>query len=136
MFHGRSFISPEDKAKLDDWLYHLEHWVILLLNTGHPPHSFDWHLFRRLGLAHKATFALPFILRDLREAIDTDPDFTEDNKISDCDVLAAMGLLATPAAGILAELLQKTRSPEVRAAAVAALAAIHPESGGVDVSHQ
>ncbi len=77
MFHGRDFISTADKARLDDWLFTLERWINLVLNTGQP-RRFDWHLFKRLGVAERAGFALPYLLRDLQEEMYTDPHFEHD----------------------------------------------------------
>lgn len=126
MFHGRNFISTADKARLDDWLFTLERWINLVLNTGQP-RRIDWHLFKRIGIADRAGFALPFVLRELQKEMDTDPHFEHDEKMSNCEVLAAMGVAAAPAAELLERLGQVTNSSEIRAAAHAALAAIRTE---------
>lgn len=133
-FHGRDFISAEDKAILDDWLDYLEQWVNGILHRGSA--RFDWHIFQRSGHATRIAFALPHIIGELHDEMNYDPDFTEDTKIPNCKLLTAMGPAGAPAADTLRRLIVTTSNPEVREAARAALVAVCPTSSGMPVRLQ
>lgn len=121
------FIPAADKARLDDWLFVFEHYAVRLLHGCEPHLGPDWHVLHRYGLAGRAPFAAPAVVRRLLDHFeDGEGDWAADDEVPFCEMLGAMGSAARAARAepVLARLAGGSRLPTVRAAAAAALAAI------------
>ncbi|MBX9626060.1 MAG: hypothetical protein K2X82_19845 [Gemmataceae bacterium] len=128
----KDFISAADKAKLDDWLFVFEHYAVRLLHGLEPYQAHlgpDWHVLHRYGLAGRAPFAAPPLVRRLSEySEDGEGDYAEDDEVPLCEMLGAVGPAARDAGAepVLARLAARSRFPAVRDAATAALATVRP----------
>lgn len=123
MFHGRQFISPSEKRRLDSWVDEVES-ITLSLLRGNPVSlaffGLPWYV-AEWGIGPQVGFLAPLFTGMLQDLADDAGN--EDDQINLCRALGSMG----PAARVAAELIQalgEGSSPELKAAATEALRTI------------
>ena len=123
MFHGRLFIPPAEKSRLDSWIDEIESITLNLLAGLRPALAFGgmaWYAVA-WGLGPQAAFLVPLFQESLREHT---PDGCVDDVINLCHALGSIGPAARGAVPLLIEVRDTTADAEARAAAVGALLAL------------
>jgi hypothetical protein len=124
MFHGRQFIPPAEKRRLDSWVDRVES-IMLSLLRGDPVWSaflgLPWYVVE-WGLGPRAAFLAPLFTEMLQRLAEEGAD--ADDEINLCRALETMGPAARVAAARIHTLSENSPNPEVRAAAAEALRAI------------
>lgn len=123
MFHGRLFIAPADKSRLDSWIDEIES-ITLKLLAGLPPATafggMAWYAVA-WGLGPQAAFLVPLFRESLPEYL---ADGCVDDTIYVCQALGAIGPAARGAVPLLIEVRDTSGNAEARAAASAAIRAL------------
>ena len=129
-FHGRHFIPPDDKRRLDGWIDEIEA-VTLHLLAGQPASvaflGLPWNVLE-WELGPRAAFLVPLFREMLREYAADESD--GEDEVVLCRALASMGPAAAAAVPEVAAAAERSRYPEVRAAAGEALRAIGGAAAG------
>jgi hypothetical protein len=127
MFHGRDFISDDDKRTLDRWIHEIESITLDLLR------GFEgWKAIS--GLAEEMNhhdsivdpdwLVLPF-MKSLEYHLDGENrgGFGDDEEIL-CSALIKIGAAAFPAVPVLERVASSTKYPDVKSAAANAIAVL------------
>ncbi|GAA5505587.1 hypothetical protein [Novipirellula caenicola] len=120
MFHGRNFISDDDKKTLDRWIYEIESITLCLLRGFE-----DWEAIS--GLAeelnhHDSIVDTSGLVSPFTKSLDYHLDmenhggFGDDEEIL-CDALIKIGPDASPAIPVLQRLGSSTKYPNVKSSA-------------------
>jgi hypothetical protein len=120
MFHGRNFISDDDKKTLDRWTYEIESITLYLLRGFE-----DWEAIS--GLAeelnhHDSLVDTSWLVSPFMKSLDYHLDmenhggFGDDEEIL-CDALIKIGPVASPAIPALERVASNTKYPNVKSAA-------------------
>ena len=127
MFHGRDFISDEDKRTLDRWIYEIESITLYLLR------GFEaWEAISGLAdeinlhdsIVEPSWLVPPFMtLLQYHLDLENDGGFGDDEE-SLCNALAKIGRAALPAVPLLTRVASTTKYPEVKLAADNAISAL------------
>lgn len=123
MFHGRQFIAAAEKRRLDDWVDQVEKITLSLLRGSPVSLAFfglPWYIVE-WGFGPEAAFLAPLFTGMLQELAGQGAD---DDEINLCRALGSMGPTARAAATPIRIVIDRSTSPEARAAAIAALQAI------------
>ncbi len=123
MFHGRQFIAPADKARLDSWIDEIESITLLLLGGLSPAQAFGgmaWYVVA-WGLGPQAAFLVPPFCDSLREDL---ADGAPEDVVNVCHALGSIGPAARVAVPLLIEVRDTSDNAEARAAAIGALQAV------------
>ena len=123
MFHGRLFIAPADKSRLDSWIDEIESITLNLLAGLRPVVAFGgmaWYAVA-WGLGPKAAFLVPLFQESLREYL---ADGCIDDIINVCHVLGSIGPAARVTVPLIIEVRDTSDNDEARAAATQAIQAL------------
>ena len=123
MFHGRLFIPPAEKARLDSWIDEIESITLKLLAGLRPVVAFGgmaWYAVA-WGLGPQAAFLVPLFQESLPEYL---ADGCVDDTISVCQALGLIGPAAREAVPLLVEVRDTSDNAEARAAAIGAIQAL------------
>ncbi len=123
MFHGRQFVPPEEKRRLESWTDEVESITLSLLRGssvamaffGLPWYVVDW------GVGPQTAFLAPLFTEMLQELTKEESD--DDDKVNLCRALGSMGPAARGAAAVIRTVGERSTHPEVRAAVAEALRA-------------
>ena len=128
MFHGRLFIAPADKSRLDSWIDEIES-ITLKLLAGLPPATafggMAWYAVA-WGLGPQAAFLVPLLKESLPEYL---ANGCVDDTVNVCQALGAIGPAARGAVPLLIAVRDTSGDAEARAAASAALQVLSSAAG-------
>ena len=127
MFHGRDFISDEDKQTLDRWIYEIESITLYLLRGFE-----DWEAISGLAeeinihdsILEPSWLVQPFMTSlQYHLNLENDGGFGGDEEIL-CNALVKIGPAALPAVPLLKRVASATKYPDVKLAADNAISAL------------
>jgi hypothetical protein len=118
MFHGRRFISGEEKQMLDEWIGIIESCTLRLLRGGEIPIVFmglPWYL-NKYQWGDRAAFLAPAFISLLPEYFDSESIDASDDVIELCTALATMTSAKEPILRALRGIQERATHLEIRAA--------------------
>ncbi|MCC9608986.1 hypothetical protein LOC68_07510 [Blastopirellula sp. JC732] len=129
-FHGRHFISAEDKQTLDRWIYMLEELTLDLLRGLEPWEPIGWQIPWEMtqydSIVDPAWLTEP-LMKSLESFLDNQADgvLLDDDQIMLCNALGMIGADAASAISLLQQVAEASRYEPARTAAQNAIATIN-----------
>lgn len=135
MFHGRNFISDDDKRTLDRWIAEIESITLYLLRGFE-----DWNAIENLAeeinrhdsIVDPSWLVSPFIKSlQFYHEMENEGDYGDDEEHF-CDALIKIGPSALPAVSAIKQVAAATRFPNVKTAAERAITILTPNRDQTD----
>lgn len=118
MFHGRRFISGEEKQMLDEWIGIIEECTLHLLRGGEIPIAFmglPWYV-NKYQWGDRASFLAPAFIALLPEYFDSESLDVTDDVVYLCTALATMTSAKERILQALRDIQERESHPEIQAA--------------------